>query len=103
MKIKLKRAASFNGISYDVGFREIPDVVSKGWFFQALLKDNALEIIESPKEEFEVIETPKSTDILDIINLNKEALSKEMSVSEIKEELVEEPLDSSKKKSKGRK
>ena len=98
MKIKLKRAASFDGISYDVGFREIPDVVSKSWFFQALLKDQAIEIIESPKEVFEVVETPKSTDILDIINLNKEALSKEMKASEVKEEIVED-----KKKQKGKK
>jgi hypothetical protein len=97
MKVKLKRPFYFGSENYAPGVDEPADEISHSWFFQSNVNEKNIEILELPKTEIPLAETPKSTDLLDVLKSNQKAIS-ESAKAEKEEKALDEEIKEDKKK-----
>lgn len=51
MKIQFKMPRSLDGVNYSKGIHEVPDSLSKHWYFLALVQNGDAVILESAKDK----------------------------------------------------
>lgn len=51
MQAQFKRPIILGGKTYTKGAHDVPDTDAKGWFWDALIADGSIVVVEQPKPE----------------------------------------------------